>query len=465
VITAQDKLMKKDTAAHSVAPGGTLSAGSHRLRSPAKGLLIEALVFVLAALLVRATWIFLVPVSDAPDEPCHIWVSQFLAEHARLPHVKDVLDGGFAAVYGPMPQMGYILHALAGKCLSGLTSSPSVYRVGSLLAGLVSIVAAWAIGRELFPKERLARWALPSLMVFHPQLVFVHSYTNNDATVSALGAAITYAGILFIKRGLSPGVAASLGVLLGWLALSKFSAYALFAGAGFAFIAGAVLHRSTLKSLLLSAALAMFSCVGTCSWWFLRQMHEYPGDFLGTVNAHKIWLDYRHIPPSKADFWLVLQTPLYWQILAKSYLGVFGYMKRYMYEFVYTLYGCFGIAAIIGAGFKIASSAFDRASTLNKSQPEIVEQRETLAVIASSIVCLVPTVLAITYAACNNFPVQGRYLLGVEVPILLLVIFGLRGFGRRVGNIAIGSLAVFNFASWVGATFMLYSAYISQQVK
>lgn len=84
----------------------TSLVGEIEAASPVPGFALLAFAFVA----VRLPWIFMVPMQEAPDEYAHYWVIKFLREHWRLPSAVEVHAGGPSAVYGSLPQLGYLPH-------------------------------------------------------------------------------------------------------------------------------------------------------------------------------------------------------------------------------------------------------------------------------------------------------------------------------------------------------------------
>lgn len=289
----------------------------------------------------------MVPMKEAPDEFCHFWVAGFLSRELRLPLANEVQVSGIEAVYGSLPQLGYLPHVIAAKLLP-LVDLPLALRFGSLSMGLLAIVAAYFIARLIF-KERLSRWALPLLMTFHPQLVLVQSYTNTDSTVSAVGSLVVLILVLIVKRGLSFPTSLLLGLSLGWLALCKYSAYSLFFGAAFAVLAAAWLNSQPIVFVLKNLALCFLACLLACGWWFLREYQQYPGDILGTQTMYRTWaLQFKRPLEYQENIWHILKDVGRWRMTFDSYWGVFGYMQRYLWRPLYTVYFSFVMLATIG---------------------------------------------------------------------------------------------------------------------
>lgn len=425
----------------------------------------ELAVCMLVAASVRLLWAFMTPMPEAPDEHCHLWVARFLFEHNRLPHVKDVLDAGIIGVYGSLPQLGYLPHVLMAHIMP-FVSVPLACRFGSVALGVAAVAVTYAVARELFKSDKTPRLVLPLLVALHPQLVFVNAYANTDSTVTFLGAAITWLCVRTIYQGLNDVRAAVLGLLLGFLALTKYSAYALFFGAGFAVIASAYLHKVPLLLLFRYVSIAVVSLVTSCGWWFVRQMHEYPGDLLGTKTMYHSWAVRFNKPLEfKVGLWQIVSMPAYWRMKIYSYWGLFGCLKRYLWHPFYVVYvATMGVAAS-GLGFYMAKTIATRlAQPIASERPSDATTggiaQKTLALVCMCSICLAVNLASMIWAASVNLGLaQGRYLFGVEVPIMLLIIYGARSFGTTAGNRTIVLLSVTNVLALLYQFRVLYPLY------
>jgi hypothetical protein len=433
-----------------------------------KEIATELSVLVALAALTRLPWLFMVPMKEAPDEYCHFWMCEFLSQHARLPLAAEVQAGGMQAVYGSLPQFGYVPHVLAAKLLP-MCDLPLAFRFGSLAMGLVAIVGAYFLARRLFVGNRVARWALPLLMVFQPQLVLVHSYTNNDSTASALGVVILLILVLIIKRGLSISSSLALGFFLGWLALCKYAAYSLFFGAAFALLGAAWLNGCSIVFLIKNLALVFSVCAFTCGWWFVRELYEYPGDLLGINTMYLTWAVHFNKPLNYSEnIWHVIKDLPRWRMAVDSFWGVFGYMTRYLWRPLYTIYFAFVMLATIGGAFKLfdlksgyqlVAGHLKWKSTQNLA-PEAKGGLEYAVILCTFAICLMVNLAAMTYSASKSLGgLQGRYLFSSDVAILALIVSGLLALSSKYGQWLVVALVVFNAIVYVVAFAMLYPEY------
>jgi Dolichyl-phosphate-mannose-protein mannosyltransferase len=413
----------------------------------------QLLIIVFAYLLIRLPWLFSVPMAEAPDEFSHYWVLRFVAEHMRLPSASEVAAGGPSAVYGSLPQLGYVPHVLVCK-IAPIGDLSLVGRFGSLVMGLVAIIFAFLIGQELFPAGILAL-SLPLLMVFHPQLVFVNSYSNSDTTTCALSAVIFYLCIRMLKSGLTVKRSLAIGFLLGWTILTKYSGIAILPAALVALLTAIFIHRipfaAAAKNLLIVGACFL----ATCGWWFLRSMQEFHGDILGTKTMRETWartynrpLEF-HMPISH-----VIKDKIFWSTIHDSFWGVFGYMTRFLWPQIYYSYLGYLVAAIAG-GVRL----FIEKLIISKPNfADLLANREKLAIPAVWLVfflCSFINVAAIVFGASMNLGgAQGRYLLPSEVALMALLIGGLSRLGK-FGKYVVLSLVIFNAVVCIGAFVML----------
>ncbi len=411
----------------------------------------DLLAILLAAVFVRLPWIFTVPMAEAPDEFAHYWVIKFLREHMRLPNYAEVIAGGPSAVYGSMPQIGYLPHVL--MTLPFPLSELTLYeRFGSLFCGLITIAFAYYIGKELFRRSRLYALAVPALLVFHPQLVLVHSYANNDSTTSAIATAILYLMVITLKQGITLKRSATIGALLGFIALCKYSGVALIPTVGLFMVAASLIHGTSISLLLSSLATMGGLFVLLSAWWFIRNAHEFAGDILGTQTMYKTWattfhrdLNYYLSP------WHIIKDRRWWRTVLFSFWGMFGYMNRYLWRPIYYIYLGYMVAAFTGL--------IDGLTKLSKIA-WTKENKIKLATWSMLAIVIIVNLAAMIWASTKNLGgPQGRYLFACEVPIAAFLIQGLSKLPPSINTKLIVSLLIFNAIICLGAFAMLAPIY------
>lgn len=395
----------------------------------------------------RLPFVLLVPMGEAPDEYAHYWVIKFLREHMRLPDAAEVHAGGASAVYGSMPQLGYIPHVIATFCGSP-ESIASTERIGSVLMGAVMLYAAVNIGVILFPKNKPAALALPASVICHPQLVFIHSYANNDSTSSALASLILWLTLETVRKGLAFKRTLAIGALVGWLAISKYSGLAIIPVVGLALIASVFLHGTALNLAAVTFASAALIAVLVSSWWFWQNMQQYPGDPMGTKTMYKSWaqtfnrdMNY-YLPPSH-----IIKSWRWWRMTFFSYWGMFGYMTIYLWRPLYISYFVLVLSAVLGW--------LNGLRTYWKQRPNPAQ----IIMWSSLALTLLLNIASMIWASVYNYGgPQGRYLVTSEIPIMALIIGGMSLLGRA-GKWVILLFLLFNLVVCIGSWIYLYNLY------
>ncbi|MBX9694793.1 MAG: hypothetical protein K2Z81_20565, partial [Cyanobacteria bacterium] len=240
----------------------------------------ELYYLIIATLALRLLWVFMVPMYEAPDENTHFYMIKFMAEHLQLPGPEQLASGGEQSVYVPLPPFGYIPHVIAMWTLSSVFDPSLSPRFGSFLLSPILIYCAWWLGGRLFPNSRLCAFAVPALIAFHPQLVLLHSYANNDVTSITLAAILLCLTVRTIEKGLSLPMSALIGLLSGWLALSKYSGYPALPAVAFGFLFAAWIHRTSISKLLSCCGISLTLAALVCVPFFYRNYQLYDGDFM-----------------------------------------------------------------------------------------------------------------------------------------------------------------------------------------
>jgi hypothetical protein len=435
----------------------------------------ELLVLCFAFVFVRMPFLFTVPMGEAPDEFAHYWVIRFIKEHLRLPSASEVAAGGPSAVYGSLPQMGYLPHLLMVS-FANAANLPFYERFGSLLGGLVLLYAAFHMGRELFAGKRLLRLALPAVLVFHPQLAFLHAYANNDATSSAISAILLLITVRSIKYGVTVQRSLLAGALLGWLALSKYSGLAVVPAVAGGLIAAVFIHRTPVARVVQSVTACIAACAAISGWWFVRNFHEFGGDLLGTQTMYKSWaltfhrdLNY-HVPASH-----IIKELRWWRMMFFSFWGMFGYMNKYLWRPVYITYFGYLIASAIGlilipvrrleqrlksSSPQLVAAGVAKAGLGEAARPSSLARNANIAIWSVLWVAVLTNLAAMIWASTGNLGgPQGRYLFTSELPVISLMLLGLQTLGGRRGNALVLSFLLFNACVCVGSWVYLFWMY------
>jgi len=434
-------------------------------------------LFVLLYLLLRLPWVFTLPTTEAPDEGNHYWVCHFLTTHLRLPSGPEVLAAGGPAEYGSLPQFGYLPNVVC-SLFANQSTMPTLSRIGSVIAGIPTLIAAFLIGKEVFPGCLIRSLALPLLIVLHPQLVFTQSYTNTDSTTVSLASVSIYLVICAIKRGLSMKASIVLGFLVGWLALSKHTGLSIVPALGLGVIAATFGRGESAASALKKIFAAACVFAATCGWWFVRNYFEFSGDILGSRTMYETW---SKILPRKDGVilhpWPEVHQLGWWRYVFFDFFGLFGYMNRYIYRPAYIAYFAYVLAALVGWSgiFRLKKRAQSAPSGENLPKPEIdsdlsgapgqvcetpdkkIEVRAQTMIWILFLLCPMLNLAAmITATLLKVTGPHGRYLFPSIIPIDAMMIAGFFRLGDRFGRWATLSLLLLHLAVTVGSWLFFY---------
>lgn len=407
--------------------------------------------------MLRLPWLFMLPMVEAPDEFAHYWVIKFLREHWRLPHAQEVFAAGPSAVYGSMPQLGYIPHVFASLFMPFENIALSG-RFGSLLMGSLMLFAAYRIGQLLFKENRLMALALPTAIILHPQLIFLHSYANNDSTSSALASVLILLAFESLVGGITFRRTALMGAIVGWVAITKYSGLAIIPIMGVALIASVIINGTAIGPALTSILGAGVIAAALSIWWFVQNNNEYPGDPMGTKTMYKSWATTFH---RDLNYYLpvshIIKSLRWWRMMYFSFWGMFGYMNKYLWRPVYLVYVGMLILALCGWLNGLRRFVSEKAKTFR------FDRTNSKDIVMWS--CLALTVLinlaSMIWASVHNLGgPQGRYLFTSEIPVMALFVGGLNLLGGKGGGkIAVSIFLAFNLAVAVGSWIYLFNLY------
>jgi 4-amino-4-deoxy-L-arabinose transferase-like glycosyltransferase len=414
-------------------------------------------------LIVRLLWLGMVPVAEAPDELTHLWVIRFLLAHMRLPSGQEVLAAGPVAVYGSIPQLGYVPHLIAIQVLPNLTDLIAA-RAGSLVMAIITVLLARAIALRIFAGKPLLEWSLPLVLVFHPQLVFVGAYANNDSTACALSSAILLLLIDSLTRGLRYWRSLLVGVLTGWLVLTKYSGYGVVPCVGiYLFVAG-ILRRVRLTQILAHLVVAFGTAAGLSGWWFVRNSYEFHGDITGSKTLFKTWTEAYHRKVDTAGSPLLVVTQSrWWRMNFFSFWGWFGYMTRSLPRLIYYGYLGFIELALFGQGYAFYRSRRGRDTIfptfIGATAQSGSEQSKTAVWSLMWLCVLINFAMAVYGTASGVSGPQGRYFFSSEIPLMALLLAGLAKLPAKHRRNAVVFFVVYNAFCYGYSTWYLYSLY------
>jgi 4-amino-4-deoxy-L-arabinose transferase-like glycosyltransferase len=420
----------------------------------------ELALISLLVLIVRLPWLFMIPMVEAPDEATHAWVIHFCAAFLRLPCAGDISALEPIAVYASIPQFGYLPHIICVKLIP-LASELIRMRFASLLNAWLTVLAAYLIGQEIFAGRRLLALGLPLMLVFHPQFVFVSSYANNDVTTCALASLILLLNLKALKNGLNLGQSFVLGLLLAWIALSKYSGVGVILTGLIFYMVAAWLHRSTCKDIFANFAAVLLPFLSLPGLWFYRNYLAFNGDVTGTRTMHYIWSSTYHRKfDSYRPPWEIILQSRWWRMNFFSFWGWFGYMTRSLPRPFYYGYLTFLLLAATGG----CKALLGKESDLPKHKIEVdaanrLALREQCSWAMLIFLSLITFLSSLAASSSGIAGPQGRYLFPAEIPLMALLLAGLSQFGEKRGRLMIWALLAFNAFTYFYSSAFLLSLY------
>lgn len=365
-----------------------------------------------------------------PDEPHHMKLVSFLANHARMPTGDEAraLDAGLYAMWSPLPHVpAATFSALAGHAHDAW-AHPIFARLASVTMGTAMIFVVGILAARLFPTSNSARWAIPLFAALHPQLVYVQSYVNADAlTILLCAMQVLLWHRVMTKIDVRVGVAQ--GVLGGALVLAKLNAIALAPATCLAW-AIASRRRGGSRGPLAASALSAAITLVLVGAMLLYNAHRFPGDPLGTRTMYGSYHAlHPEVPASLASRGVGLMEMLTrspwcrWSF--ESHWAVFGHMIHRLPSWSYEAAALASIVALAGLVFGWVK----RTLVVPKSW-----------IVVSATTCASAIALSIWTSWRNDFQPQGRYLFPAFVPFMLLAFAGAASVSRRWGWCAAWSL-------------------------
>jgi hypothetical protein len=191
---------------------------------------------LLVALVHGLIYLFIMPPWQHYDEPTHFEYAWLIANHPGLPKPGDydqsmrrevalsMIEHGFFrdgninidlnAQEQPIqigypqlddPPFYYLLVSLPLRLAKSWNVTQQLYlgRFVSLILFLVTIFAAWGIGKEITPPGNQLRWILPATVALVPAFADLMTSVNDDVGAIALFSLFLWGSVRIMKRGFS----------------------------------------------------------------------------------------------------------------------------------------------------------------------------------------------------------------------------------------------------------------------
>jgi 4-amino-4-deoxy-L-arabinose transferase-like glycosyltransferase len=379
----------------------------------------------------------LTPPWQAPDEPAHYnYVAQVAQEGccpiiapgdwdaATLEELKaesfpDDADLSEIEYEDHQPPLFYLVELPGYLAEDG---DPFALRLASLLIGAGVVVAAYLVGRQMFPRQETLALAAAAFVAFLPQHLAMMASVNNDSLAETLGGFALVAALAYLGNPATPDRETHrrphptiLGGLVGLAYLTKLTVYLPATVA----VALAIILRwrgekQPLRWLVTQTAWAAGPALALGGLWWVRNVVRYGWpDFLGQAAHEAVVVGQPRTAALVAERGFGPYLGSFLTTTYHSFWGQFGWMGVPMPPRVYLIIGVFGIVILIGLG--LAISRFDgwRSLPMAPRAGAWVLVGVALAAVAN-------------YVGYNLTFVQfqGRYLYPALIPLALLVALG-----------------------------------------
>lgn len=367
------------------------------------------------------------PPVDRPD-----YSHDALARAKQALAVASTHSGGVGAAAGYTPVFYFPASVLYAVSTGTIDSKVGYMRLWSVALGAITVVVAYLIGRELFPRSR-APVVLALAVALQPMLSQEQSIINNDALVVAAGAWC----LLVALRLSSPADGRNrlltlwAGVAVGIAALGKPFGVVYIPVLAYAWVVGLRRGAPAVRAVrywLREAGLAAAGLAGTYGAWFaFATLFNYRfasiTDLTPTNNPKTL---HAFLSLLKADWFYAVRAT--W---IDQFWGNFSWVDT---PFPKRVQGALTVAVLLllaglfwwTAAALVAAVRRRRARRLGESEgnDEYVRIDVVTSVCALAVVSMVGTLYALAYSAFrqtgDNSLIQGRYALLILPAVLAL---------------------------------------------
>jgi hypothetical protein len=382
---------------------------------------------------------------QAPDEPAHFNYVRFVAENGAFPVLQagdydqaylekikaakfpDALSIDLIRYESHQPPLYYLLAApvyLAAQPF-GLNAVVLALRLFSVALGVVVLGLAYAILREVFPKDDVLVLASVGLTATVPMHMAMSSAINNDTFAEVILALILLVSVRRVLGKVSDRQFVVWGgILFGLALLTKTTIYV--PGAGVLLVAQVKSEKLKVKSWGRVGALFGIAVLVAGAWFVRNAMVYGPTDLLGWVRHDAVVVGQPTTAECVARYGLKDVVADFFIVTFKSFWAQFGWMGVLVNDRIYV--GLFGLTGVALAGLALWVAKVGRERGDTPQAPRFSAQWWNLGLLALVLV----TVLA-EHAAYNLKFVQpqGRYLFPALIPIAAFFIIGLRELLNR----------------------------------
>jgi 4-amino-4-deoxy-L-arabinose transferase-like glycosyltransferase len=402
-------------------------------------------------LLLGAVYSVVTPVFEAPDESFHFFAMQYVRDERSLP-----VQGQSGAVQyeqeGSQPPLYYLAGALLTSWIDlrpeqsttqlkdmlrqnpqaniGVPGDPGnknryihtnqedfpyrgaalaghILRLGSLLLGLIVVLATYATARTLLPDRSAVAPLAAAAVAFTPQFIFISVAINNDNAINALAAVTLYLLARLLRGDRLWRTILLLALIVGLSTLAKLGGLILL-GCAVCSIGYLGLTRRDRGWHWAAKAIGVMvvGAVLIGGWWYARNLSLY-GDLTGLSAMYQI-VGQRALTIGG----LINELPGLWY----SAWGIFGWFNIALPDWLYVFYSGLVLLAVLG-GIKAGRQ------WLRQKQHHLSLEAEGL--IGLSIYTLLVLIGVLRWTASTPGS-QGRLIFPAAAALAILLAYGWR---------------------------------------
>lgn len=390
--------------------------------------IIEMLLFVVIAVFyLRIAFTMTNDAYGGPDEGMRALVPRCIVNGNLLPSGYDACAiyglGNWSYAFYPQVLGGYLSAFFMIMAKSFGASYGVVYmsgRIASVCFGLITLLALNRTIGVIYQHQRnvvLLRCIATIILGFWPQFAFLSAYMNNDIVALSGVSVLTFALVSGMKTRwrISNSAILALGITL--CGLGYWNAYGFILVAVVLFIVSVYLQYRNQKTKMLTiiGIAAGISAVLVLPWFIINLVRYH--DLVGMATFHaryEEWLQNGgqelQRPYTGGLFSLLFRTG-FLESTVTSFVGKLGYLSIPMPWFGMMMYYTF---AVLGIGLM-----------LSHIKRRWQNHGFRMMAIGWGIASLITVMLFLYYALHTDNQAQGRYIIYLLIPIVIMVTIGI----------------------------------------
>lgn len=377
------------------------------------------------------------PRGAGPDSQAHYDVARFIHDHQRLAVIPADLDSLMLTPYGSTralrPPLSYLVSAAVAGVIDDGNNLFKALRLGSGLLCAVTVALVFAGLWLMFERYWLA---LGGALLFGllPQFAFIASYTNDDSGAIFSATALVASMIWILRKGLNRKTAAVFGLSTGLVILSKFTAWLLLPTA--ACFVLLYLWRDRQRATTHMVIILVALLVGG-GWWILFNISHYGIDDPLLANvSNQISQEHARVEDPGSRGYLSkgidassLLLHNYRNFIGESFKSTVGnldWLRLRVGWLQYGLYGSILALAVLYLPFRLVPIKFP--NTFGKGINEPEGSTYFYCILLAMVVLQV--FMYVRFNLYHDIQVQGKYMLPVFLPVLVLASASLVGLSQ-----------------------------------